>query len=191
MDRRLFPGGEGVPGKRLELLKEVAPGFSRVAILTNPSNQGHAPGLDELRVAADALKLKLQVLRSRTAEELDSSFAAAVRGRADGILEIPDPMFSQERRRITHLAAESRIPALYSSKEWATAGGLISRRGDLASATAPARNRVSFSVTRRSSARRASVTCSTAWRADIEGRRRPRGGDLVAEPLDLFAAPPK
>jgi putative ABC transport system substrate-binding protein len=121
-----FPGGEGVPGKRLELLKEVAPGLSRVAILTNPTNQGHAPGLDELRVAADALKLELQIVRARTAEELESAFAAAARERAGGIVEIPDPMFSQQRKRIVQLAAEGRIPALYSSREWAAAGGLMS-----------------------------------------------------------------
>jgi len=121
-----FPGGEGAPGKRLQLLRELSPDLSRVAILTNPSNQGHAPGLEELRVAAQALRLELQILQARTAEDLQSAFGEAVRERAGGIVEIPDPMFSHQRKRIVHLAAEARIPALYSSREWVAAGGLMS-----------------------------------------------------------------
>lgn len=121
-----FPGGEGWPGKRLELLKEAIPGLSRVAVLTNPSNQGHPPGLAELRVAADTLKVELQILEARRAEDLDSAFAAAVRERAGAVVEFPDPMFSQQRRRIVNLALDGRLPALYSSRESVAAGGLMS-----------------------------------------------------------------
>jgi putative ABC transport system substrate-binding protein len=83
-------------------------------------------GMEELRAAADVLKLKFQILKAGAAEELDSAFAAAAREHAAAILEIPDPMFLQQRKRIVHLAAERRLPAVYSSREWAAAGGLIS-----------------------------------------------------------------
>ena len=121
-----FPGGEGWPGKRLEVLKEAIPGLSQVAVLTNPSNQGHPPALVELRGAADTLKVKLQIVEARRPEDLDSAFAAAVRERAGAIVEFPDPMFSQQRRRIVNLATDGRLPALYASRESVAAGGLMS-----------------------------------------------------------------
>lgn len=64
-----FLPGEGFAAKRLELLKEAVPGISRVAILINPANPSHRPVLPQLQVAAEALKLKLQILEARTAEE--------------------------------------------------------------------------------------------------------------------------
>jgi putative ABC transport system substrate-binding protein len=127
-----FPGGEGSPGKRLQLLKEAVPTLSRVALLTNPENAGHRPGLAELQVGAEALKLTLQSLEVRTSEELANAFAVAVRQRADGLIQIPDPMFFRQRTRIVQLAAESRLPALYSSREWVEAGGLMSWGVDFA-----------------------------------------------------------
>jgi putative ABC transport system substrate-binding protein len=121
-----FSPGEGLVAKRLQLLKEAIPGISKVAALVNPANPSHPPLLRELRVAADALKLKLQILEARTPEELESAFEAAARERANALHEVGDPMFFRHRTRILELAARSRLPTSHGSREPVEEGGLIS-----------------------------------------------------------------
>ena len=79
-------------GKQLELLKEVVPRLSRVALLWNPANASNGPQLREAEVAARALKVRLQPLEVRYPEDLDSAFAAMTRERAGGLLVLNDGM---------------------------------------------------------------------------------------------------
>ena len=112
-------------GKQFELLKEVAPKVSRVAVLQNPSNQGHAPMLRQAEGAARALGVQLQIVQARTPPEIDAAFAAMRSQRAGGVLVLRDPLFLNQRTKIAALAAKSRLPAVYGFREEAEAGGLM------------------------------------------------------------------
>jgi len=114
-----------VVGKQLELLKEVAPKVSRVAVLQNPSNQGHPPMLRQAEGAARALGVQLHILQARTPLEIEAAFAAMRRQRAGGVLVLRDPLFNAQRAQIAALAAKSRLPAVYGHREAAEAGGLM------------------------------------------------------------------
>src|SRR5215471_3302842 len=121
-----FLAGPEIVGKQLQLLKEMAPAASRVAVLTNPTNRSHAAFTRELKVAARSLGAELQVLEAPNPDQLDSAFAAMTRERAAALLVLTDSMFLGQQRRIADLAARSRLPALYSQKEFVDAGGLVS-----------------------------------------------------------------
>jgi len=121
-----FLVGPEIAGKHLELLKEVAPAASRVAVLTNPTNGSHPALTRELQVAARALGVQLQFLEARSPEQFDDAFAAMTRERAAALLVLTDAMFIGQRRRIVDLAAASRLPAMYHQREFVDAGGLIS-----------------------------------------------------------------
>ena len=109
--------------KRLELLKEVVPRASRIAVLLNPGFPGTAADLRELRSAARSLDLALQEIEVRSPAGLDAAFAAA---RADAVAPLADPFFTAQRARIVGLAARRRLPGVYDWKEFVEAGGLIS-----------------------------------------------------------------
>ena len=121
-----FLAGPEIAGKQLQLLKEVVPAASRVAVLTNPTNRSHAGFLRELKVTARSLGAQLQVLEAQDPDQIDSAFVAMTRERAGALLVVTDSLFVGERRRIVDLAARSRLPALYSQKEFAADGGLVS-----------------------------------------------------------------
>ena len=121
-----FMASPAIAGKQLQLLKEIAPAASRVAVLTNPTNRSHAAFLKELKVAAPSLGAQLQVLETSNPEQIDSAFAAMTRERAAAVLVLTDSMFLGQRQRVVGLAARSRIPALYSQKEFVVDGGLVS-----------------------------------------------------------------
>ena len=114
-----------VVGKQLELLKEVAPKVSQVAVLRNPSNQGHPLTLRQAEGAARALGLQLHIMQAGSPGEIDAAFAAMRSERAGGILVLRDPLFLGQRTQIAALAAKSRLPAVYSFREAAAAGGLM------------------------------------------------------------------
>jgi putative ABC transport system substrate-binding protein len=94
-----------VVGKQLELLKGVAPKVSRVALLQNPSNPGHALMLPQAEGAARALGVQLQVLKARTPSEIEAAFAAMGSQRAGGVLVLRDGLFRAQRAQIVALAA--------------------------------------------------------------------------------------
>ncbi len=121
-----FLAGPEIAGKQLQLLKEVAPAASRVAVLTNPTNRSHAAFARELKVTARSLGAQLQILEASNPDQLDSAFAAMTRERAAAVLVLTDSMFVGQRRRVADLAATSRLPALYSQKEFVDVGGLVS-----------------------------------------------------------------
>ncbi|MGH7771384.1 MAG: ABC transporter substrate-binding protein [Candidatus Binatia bacterium] len=114
-----------ISGKRLELLKEVLPKATRVAILWNPPNPGSAKILKGTEVAAQSLGLKLQPLEVRSLDDFDGAFQAATKGRAGAVMILGDPVSFTHRRRIVDLAAKNRLPAIYNRPEYVEEGGLM------------------------------------------------------------------
>ena len=121
----LVPGG--FLTKQFELLKSAVPNATRIAALVNPTNDMHRRLFPE-EVPAAALKLgvQLQVLEVQTPSEIDGAIDAAVRGRADALLVVGDPLFNVPRERIPELAARARLPAMYLLRSQVEAGGLMS-----------------------------------------------------------------
>jgi len=113
-------------GKRLQLLKEVLPKASRVAVLTNPGNPIHAAFWRETQEAAQKLGVQLQPLELHGPEDFEGAFRAATRGRAGALLVFDDGLFNGYRTRIVALAAKSRLPAMYGFREFPDDGGLMS-----------------------------------------------------------------
>ena len=112
-------------GKQLQMLKEVVPKVSRVALLTNPNNPSSARFLREAEVAAQALGVRLQTLEARNPPEIDTAFAAMTRERAGALLMLPEPIFLYQRRQIAELAVKRRLPSIYGAMEYAETGGLM------------------------------------------------------------------
>ena len=113
-------------GKRLELLKEIQPRLSRVAVLLNSANPISMVQMRETEVAARALGVSLQRLDVRARDELEIAFSALPRGRADGLVLLADSMHHAQRRQIIDLAAKRRLPAISAYREFAEDGGLAS-----------------------------------------------------------------
>lgn len=90
--------------KRLDLLKDVVPGVSRVAILWNPSNPSNAPQLEAMKVVAQALGMQLQLLDVRGPRDVESGFQAATRGRAGALVTLDDLLIYTRRTQIVALA---------------------------------------------------------------------------------------
>src|SRR2546422_4402330 len=114
-----------IVGKQLELLKEITPQVSRVAVLSNPTSQAFPVVLGEAKVAAHSLGVQLQTLEARGPDEFERAFAALTRERAGALLVPTDGMFLLHRARIVDLAAKSRLPAMYGTREFVDAGGLM------------------------------------------------------------------
>ena len=114
-----------VVGKQLELLKEVVPKVSRVAVLRNPNNPGQSVVLREAEGAARTLGLQLHIVPARTPTEIETAFAAMRSQRAGGVLVVRDGLFLAQRTQIATLAAKSRLPAVYSFRDQVEAGGLM------------------------------------------------------------------
>jgi putative ABC transport system substrate-binding protein len=97
------------------------------AVLANPASPGHVPLLNNLTVAAEALKLSLHVVELRHAEALDDAFTAMTRAGADALVVFDEPQrIVPLRGRIADLAAKSRLPAIYNGKTYVEAGGPMS-----------------------------------------------------------------
>jgi ABC-type uncharacterized transport system substrate-binding protein len=122
-----------VVGKQLELLRQVVPKISRVAVLANPANPGSAPQLRQAEVAAKTLGMRLQPLEARSLSEIDSAFVAMARERAEGLLVLLDPTLGGrlQRERIAELAARNRLPAMYALRLHVDAGGLMAYGSDI------------------------------------------------------------
>ena len=121
-----------VSGKRLELLKEVVPKLSRVAVLWNPNSASATLNWKENQQPARQLGIQLFSLEVRSPSELDKAFEAATRARADALAILPDPVISTNLERIVDFAAKSRLPSIYQSSEFADAGGLVTYGPDRA-----------------------------------------------------------
>ncbi len=114
-----------IVGKHLELLKEILPRASRVAVLWNPTNTVHPLLLGEAKIAARSLRVRLQILEARGPDEFQSAFATMTRERASALLVLSDGMFLLHPTRLAELAAKQRLPAMFGLREYAEAGGLM------------------------------------------------------------------
>jgi len=119
-------------GKRLELLKEIVPKLSRVAVLGASTSTSSALALKETELAAGALKLKLQYLDVLDPKDIETAFRAAGKARADAVLTLPTTVLYSQRKQIVDLAVKSRLPAIYPQTEYTEVGGLVSYEPNLA-----------------------------------------------------------
>jgi len=121
--------GSELVGKRLELVKQAVPGVSRVAVLWLPGALGERTEKDMRTgadVAARALGVQLQFVEARGPADFDRAFSDMTSARADALTLLPSNMFLREHRRLVDLAAKNRLPAVYGSREFVDAGGLMS-----------------------------------------------------------------
>ena len=112
-------------GKQLDLLKQITPHASRLAILLNPANPGHPLALEEAKVAAHSLGVPLQAIEARGPADFDKAFAAMTRERS-GALFVPWDGTFLLHVRIVHLAAKTRLAAMYGQRRYVDVGGLAS-----------------------------------------------------------------
>jgi putative ABC transport system substrate-binding protein len=113
-------------GKQLELLKEIIPKLSRVAVAGSSAiAPGNARNLSEIEMAAQAFQVKLQYLTVVRSQDLETAFQAAGKEKAGAVLVLPSPIFNSNRTRIAKLAVKNRLPAIYSHSEYVVDGGLM------------------------------------------------------------------
>jgi putative ABC transport system substrate-binding protein len=113
-------------GKRLELLKELVPELSRVAVLGNPANPVTAGIFEETQRAASALRVTLQLVEVRGIEAFEEVFDLITKVQPDALLLIADRALLVHRARLVALVAQSRLPAIYPYREFVDAGGMMS-----------------------------------------------------------------
>ena len=113
-------------GKRLELLKEIGPRLSRVAILWSSTTPGSAEALREMERAAGELGVKLQSLDIVGAKAIETAFLAANKERADAVLVMSSGVLNAQRKQLAELAVKGRLPAIYFRSEFVEDGGLMS-----------------------------------------------------------------
>jgi putative ABC transport system substrate-binding protein len=118
-------------GKRLELLREVTPNISRIAVLWIPTATGNKLQMRETEAAAHSLEIQLQPAGVEVSNDFESAFSAISRGGANCLIVLASPMFASHRARIADLAAKSRLPAIYPTSGYVDAGGLMSYGNNL------------------------------------------------------------
>ena len=118
--------GSELGAKRLELLRDLTPATTRVAVLFNPATPASESRLSEVHAAARATGMQIQVYKAGTSGEIELAFAAMVREGAEALLLIPDPVFNGRRIQMVHSASRHGLPAIYWQREFADAGGLMS-----------------------------------------------------------------
>ena len=114
-----------IGGKQLELLKEIVPRLSRVAVLGTSTQPGNAQSLREAEVAAGALAVKLQYLDVLSPKDIEPVFRTASNGRAEAVLVLRASIFFSHRKQIVDLAAKRQLPAMYYTTEYVEEGGLM------------------------------------------------------------------
>lgn len=119
-------GGEAFTGKSFELLKEVVPGASHIAVLLNPTYALNMQVRKEVQAVGRALKMEIDVHEASNLKDLESVFTAIGASGARGLFVVPDPFLTNSVPRIAKFAAERRLPAIHFSKRFTDAGGLMS-----------------------------------------------------------------
>jgi putative ABC transport system substrate-binding protein len=120
----LAAGAADLAGKRLELLRAIVPRLRRVAVLSHPANPANPIQLKGAQAAARTLGVQIELVPIQGPNDFDAT-AKAIRG-ADGLLSLESPLFTTYRARLAELAARSRLPAIFSQREYVEAGGLMS-----------------------------------------------------------------
>jgi putative tryptophan/tyrosine transport system substrate-binding protein len=114
-----------ISGKRLEILKEVVPRLSRVAVLGTSTVPGNAQSLKETETAAGALAIQIQYVDVVSPKDVESAFQAVRKGRADAVLALASPVVNSARKQVIDLAVKNRLPIIYARSEFVEAGGLM------------------------------------------------------------------
>ena len=112
-------------GKRLELLKEIIPKLSRVAVFGTSTMPGHAQSLREIELAAGAFKVQVQHLDVLGPKDIEIAFRAASKERSDAVLTLNSPILNSHRPQLAELAVRNRLPAMYARRESVEDGGLV------------------------------------------------------------------
>ena len=112
-------------GKQLELLKEIVPKLSRVAVLGDVTRPGIPQALREINLAADALGVQIQYLEVRGPKDIETAFRAASKERAEAVLVLGSPTLLSQRRQVAALAVKGRLPTIYGRPEYVEDGGLV------------------------------------------------------------------
>ena len=115
-----------ISGKQLELLKEIDPRLSRVAVLGTSTRPGNAQSLRETELAAEAFGVKLQYLDVLSPEDIDTAFREAGKWRADSVVALTSFLINSHRTRVVELSVKSQVPAIYDRREFVEDGGLMS-----------------------------------------------------------------
>jgi putative ABC transport system substrate-binding protein len=119
-------GGPELSGKRLEILKEILPKATRVAVMLNPTSPGTELVTKESSAAAQGLGLQIQFLEVRQASEIETAFDGAIKAKINALCIQQNPPISSDLKRVTTLSAKKRLAAIYIDKNWPEAGGLMS-----------------------------------------------------------------
>jgi putative tryptophan/tyrosine transport system substrate-binding protein len=113
-------------GKSLQMLRELVPSVSRVAVLWNAANPYPALVFKQTQTASLDLGIQIQSLEVRGPNDFDRAFEAAIQQRAEALVTVGDPLTVDYRKQITEFANKSRLPAIYATKDFVAVGGLMS-----------------------------------------------------------------
>jgi ABC-type uncharacterized transport system substrate-binding protein len=112
--------------KRLELLRQLIPNASTIAMLVNPNFQPTAGEVSDMQAAAGSLRLKINVLNASTEQEIDAAFTTIIQQKVDALIFGTDPFLLGQRDQLVRLAARYTVPTFFVSREFVDAGGLMS-----------------------------------------------------------------
>lgn len=113
-------------GKRLELLKEIAPNISSVVVLLNPDDPISVLGFNEIELPARKMKVEVHSLEVRDNQDLEKALQAAAKAHVDALVIMPNPVFVTNLKQIADFAIENRLPSMFHLREFAKVGGLVS-----------------------------------------------------------------
>jgi putative ABC transport system substrate-binding protein len=116
----------GLAGKQMEVLQEAFPKISHVAVLWETANAGNTASLREMKVAAEGLRITLQLLEFRSSDDFESAFSAIKREHDSALIVLRSPVVRTHLTQIVDLSAKSRLPAMYPDSVFTDAGGLMS-----------------------------------------------------------------
>jgi putative tryptophan/tyrosine transport system substrate-binding protein len=120
--------------KRLEFLRQIVPGASRIAVIVNPENKGTTASTLKVEPAARTMGMQTRVFNASTIGEIDTALATAARERVDALFVGPDSFLGSRRAQMARLTAFYRFPATFGSREFTEAGGLMSYGASLTAA---------------------------------------------------------
>ena len=119
-------GGAALHRKRMEILKDLIPGATKIVYLSNPDNPDAKASAYDVLAGAEAMRMQVDILNARTEAEIEAAFGAMKQMRADALLLDTDPFFTSRREQIVELAGRYAIAASYAFREFPVAGGLMS-----------------------------------------------------------------
>ena len=133
-DYRHHRDDAGVTPQRLQLLKQIVPSLTRVAILWQPgtlTEDAFSHILQQTQVVARSIGVQVQVVEAASVVDFDAAFSAMAKARVEGLIVLVNPMFNVQRQLIIERAAKQRLPAVYEWKQFVESGGLVSYGADV------------------------------------------------------------